>query len=280
MIGWKAIVNFGSQGHWVKWWRNLYVGTLKKGILEWIKVAAIKVFFLPLPSPNFFMFILIISNHTVYLDQFGINLHLWVFKKLKSALVEAARAISAFCKTYSCKFIPNWSWDRIKHTRGKRGGACNRLTNSIQVLGSRRRQIDIPFANSNRNQVSVNHWNLLNVQIDTLFSSSIRYLNAANTSSPGRPHFVPSILLSNAMSLAPKIDEIAYTLNSTNTDIAFFSETWLKETVLDDPIKIKGYQLFRRDRKNRVVFVCQKLHPVQDTARSSQWQSRSTMGRI
>ncbi|XP_068757749.1 uncharacterized protein [Montipora capricornis] len=53
------------------------------------------------------------------------------------------------------------------------------------------------------------------------------------------------------MSLAPKIDEIGYTLNSTNTDIAFFSETWLKETVPDDPIKIKGYQLFGRDRKNR-----------------------------
>ena len=135
----------------------------------------------------------------------------------------------------------------LKHSKGKRGGACNRLTNSIQVLGSRRRQTNIPVANSTRNQVTANHWNLLNIQIDT----SIQDLNAANTSSSGRPHFVPSILLSNAMSLAPKIDEIAYTLNSTNTDIAFFSETWLKETVPDDPIKIKGYQLLRRDRKNR-----------------------------
>ena len=139
----------------------------------------------------------------------------------------------------------------LKQTRGKRGGSSNRLTNSIQVLDSRRRQINIPVVKSTRNQVSANHWNLLNIQIDTLFSSSIQDLSVANTSSPGRPQFVPSILLSNAMSLAPKIDEIAYTLNSTNTDIAFFSETWLKETVPDDPIKIKGYQLFRRDRKNR-----------------------------
>ena len=53
------------------------------------------------------------------------------------------------------------------------------------------------------------------------------------------------------MSLAPKIDEITYTLNSTNTDIAFFSETWLKATVPDDPIEISGYQMFRRDRTNR-----------------------------
>ena len=73
----------------------------------------------------------------------------------------------------------------LKHSRGKRGGACNRLTNSIQVLGSRRRQTNIPVANSTRNQVTANHWNLLNIQIDT----SIQDLNAANTSSSGRPHF-------------------------------------------------------------------------------------------
>ena len=34
-------------------------------------------------SLNFFMFILLISNHTVFLVQFGINLHLWVFQKAK-----------------------------------------------------------------------------------------------------------------------------------------------------------------------------------------------------
>ena len=32
---------------------------------------------------NFFTFILLISNHTVFLVQFGINLHLWVFQKAK-----------------------------------------------------------------------------------------------------------------------------------------------------------------------------------------------------
>ena len=96
----------------------------------------------------------------------------------------------------------------LKHNRGKHGGSCNRLTNSIQVLDSRRRQINIPVVKSTRNKVSANHWNLLNIQIDTLFPSSRQDLSAANTSSPGRPHFVPSIyiLLSNAMSLAPKID--------------------------------------------------------------------------
>ena len=55
------------------------------------------------------MFILLISNHTVFLVQFGINLHGWVFQKAEIALAEAARAILAFRKTHMCKLIPNWT---------------------------------------------------------------------------------------------------------------------------------------------------------------------------
>ena len=62
---------------------------------------------------DFFMFILLISNHTVLLVQFGINLHLWVFQKAEIALAEAARAISNFWKTHSCKLIPNWTRNRM-----------------------------------------------------------------------------------------------------------------------------------------------------------------------
>ena len=45
---------------------------------------------------NFVMFVLLISNHTVLLVQFGINLHLRVFQKAEIALAEAVLAISAF----------------------------------------------------------------------------------------------------------------------------------------------------------------------------------------
>ena len=62
---------------------------------------------------NFFMFVLLISNHTVFLVQFGINLRLWVFQKAEIALAEAARAISDFWKTHSCKLIPNWTRNRM-----------------------------------------------------------------------------------------------------------------------------------------------------------------------
>ena len=64
---------------------------------------------------NVFVFILLISNHTVFLIQFGINLHVWVFLKAEIALAEAARAISAFWKSHSCnsKLIPNWTRNRM-----------------------------------------------------------------------------------------------------------------------------------------------------------------------
>ena len=56
---------------------------------------------------NLFMFILLISNHTVFLGQFGINL------QSETALAKAARAMSAFWKTHSCKLIPNWTRNRM-----------------------------------------------------------------------------------------------------------------------------------------------------------------------
>ena len=43
-----------------------------------------------------FSCILLIGNHTVFLVQFGINLHLWVFQKAQS-----------------CKLIPNWTRNRM-----------------------------------------------------------------------------------------------------------------------------------------------------------------------
>ena len=53
------------------------------------------------------------------------------------------------------------------------------------------------------------------------------------------------------MFLAPKIDEIAHAVQQQNIDIALFTETWLKESIPDDPISIEGLQLYRRDRKNQ-----------------------------
>jgi len=57
---------------------KILCGNFEKSFLEREKMASRKIFrhFLHV---NFFMFILLISTHTVFLVQFGINLHLWVF---------------------------------------------------------------------------------------------------------------------------------------------------------------------------------------------------------
>ena len=42
------------------------------------------------------MFVLLISNHTVFLIQFEINLHLRVLQKAEIALADVAHGISVF----------------------------------------------------------------------------------------------------------------------------------------------------------------------------------------
>ena len=52
----------------------------EKSFLECEKMASRNIF-RHFFRANFFMFVLLISNHTVFLVQFEINLHLWVFQK-------------------------------------------------------------------------------------------------------------------------------------------------------------------------------------------------------
>lgn len=62
------------------------------------------------------------------------------------------------------------------------------------------------------------------------------------------------------MSIAPKIDENAFFLGSKMIDIAFFTETWLKNSIPDEAINIAGYNLLRRDRLVRAHGgVCMKI---------------------
>ena len=75
-------------------WPKFCTETLKKFFSN-VKKRASRNTFWHFFHANFFMFVLLISNHTVFLVQFGINLHLWVFQKDEIALAEAAGAISA-----------------------------------------------------------------------------------------------------------------------------------------------------------------------------------------
>ena len=64
------------------------------------------------------------------------------------------------------------------------------------------------------------------------------------------PHseFVPGFILSNTMSLAPKIDEIRHCVLEANVDFACFAKTWLSDSVGDNAIQILGYNIARKDR--------------------------------
>ena len=64
------------------------------------KMASRKIFWLFLHA-NRFMFIFLITNHTVFLVQFRITLDLRVFQEAEIAISEAT------CEPHSCKLIPN-----------------------------------------------------------------------------------------------------------------------------------------------------------------------------
>jgi len=91
---------------------KIFCGNFEKSFLEWEKMASRKIFrhFL---HANFFMFILLISDHTVFLVQSGTNLHLRAPQKAEIALAEAARATSAPWKTHLYKLIPNWTQNHM-----------------------------------------------------------------------------------------------------------------------------------------------------------------------
>ena len=55
-------------------------------------------------------------------------------------------------------------------------------------------------------------------------------------------------MLSNTMSLAPKIDEIRHFVLQTNVDLASFIETCLSDLVHDNVVQIPGHNVIRKDR--------------------------------
>ena len=74
--------------------------------------------------------------------------------------------------------------------------------------------------------------------------------NDDKTATLGDTEFVPGLILSNVMSLAPKIDELQASLSSCfgNTDVICITETWLSDRILDGAVNLPGPSITRRDR--------------------------------
>ena len=160
------------------------------------------------------------------------NLRSWYSQNSKPLESEQWRA---------CKFA-----GILKPMRGKRGGRKTNVINNISTIQPR--TVSYSFSvGDKRKKIGVKPKIFFNIQLRTSGSSC----SEDNSASRGMSECFVSSLLSNPMSLAPKIDEIAYAVQQQNFDVAFFTETWLKESIPDDPLNIEGFQLYRRDRKNQ-----------------------------
>ena len=67
---------------------------------------------------------------------------------------------------------------------------------------------------------------------------------------PRKNFYVPKIMVSNTMSLAPKIVEVEEFVARNKVSLAFITETWLKSTVMDSVVDIPGYSIIRKDRSS------------------------------
>ena len=60
--------------------------------------------------------------------------------------------------------------------------------------------------------------------------------------------FVPSLMLTNVMSLAPKIDEVRLFVTNSNPDLVFITETWLTNAIDTNHIHIPEYNIVCKNR--------------------------------
>ena len=95
----------------------------------------------------------------------------------------------------------------------------------------------------------------LNIQNDTSARSRtnncivIESIDTTRVTNPVWTPKVPTIMLANIMSLAPKMDEVTEFILCHNTSLAFITETRLKDSVSDNIVQIPRFAVVRKDRK-------------------------------
>ena len=62
---------------------------------------------------------------------------------------------------------------------------------------------------------------------------------------------LPKLVLINARSLLPKVDELIANLSVNSVNLVAVTETWLNDDIEDNLVSIRGYNIFRRDRPHR-----------------------------
>ena len=79
------------------------------------------------------------------------------------------------------------------------------------------------------------------MKINNRCLSRIPLVGLTPTNQRGSPAKVPRIYVSNVRFLVPKIDEVSEFFLRHQIDLAFITETWLKESIDDRVISISGY---------------------------------------
>ncbi|XP_068749281.1 uncharacterized protein [Montipora capricornis] len=64
--------------------------------------------------------------------------------------------------------------------------------------------------------------------------------------------YVPSLYLSNVMSLAPKIDEVCHVSQYANLDCVCITESWLRSHIHHSVVALSGFNLVRKDRVDSI----------------------------
>lgn len=133
--------------------------------------------------------------------------------------------------------LMNGLWPRY---RGTRAGRLVKSSNLFRLL-----QINTIPTNDVKRGKNFNRRNLSNL-IPILPSNECH----SNYNTKGSSHLiVPSLLLSNVMSLSPKIDEVRHEAQNANYDLICITESWLQNHIPDSVVSIDGFNLVRLDRK-------------------------------
>ena len=117
------------------------------------------------------------------------------------------------------------------------------------------RQEELSFTNA-----QVNYHNelieALNIQIDTSENGTQNHQSIPwvqkrieSNNNNQRKQNVPKIMVTNVMSLAPKIAEVAEFALRKDVDLACITETWLKERIANSVVEIPNYSIIRLDRQ-------------------------------
>ena len=147
--------------------------------------------------------------------------------------------------TYSRAFLSNFSKKLWPCYRGKRAGRLVKAREATRRYNIPRVQTKLmDHAEENFNSRCHNPANC--IQVATNPPTTKPAVESQNIL------FIPSMFLSNVMSLSPKIDEVSHVVQNANFYLVCISEIWLQQHIPDSAVAINGYSLIRRDRQETI----------------------------